>query len=125
AVGRPRDPGFLGWWRRSLRGHELDGRGALHVAGRMLDVEVVREPCADRGQENDRARREQDALHRCSTAHTREQPCSRSRLPPPETGTYSPCGKESTTLPLRASTPTMRCANEPAYATPATTTAAP
>src|SRR5262249_56463183 len=63
--------------------------------------------------------------HRSATAKTREKPWRSSRLASPETGTYSPWGKFRTTWPVRASTPTMRCANEPAYATPFTTTAAP
>ena len=115
AIRRPRDARFLrrGRRRSSAGRHELDRRRAVHVARLVLHAQVVGDTCADRDEDEQR-KGDQDALHLACTAYSREYPCSSSRRPPPETGTYSPCGKSSTTRPLRTSTPRIRWANEPA-----------
>src|SRR5579862_746968 len=124
-VCRPRNAGLLRHGLRDLRRHELLRRRAADVAALVAHVQVVRDACPDRAQHDRHRDREQPPPHRAVTAYSREYPSSRSLRPSPETGTYWPCGKSSTTLPLRASTPTIRCEKEPAYATPSTTAAAP
>ena len=115
-VGRPRDAGLLRRRRRGLlRRHELDRRRALDVARLLL---------ARAGSRRRRRRR------RSEHEHARPRSAARFTAPPPRRGASSRAGagarprrrparthragSSSTTRPLRASTPRIRCANEPA-----------